>query len=107
MSKSRNILLYGDVDLRYTDGSAVWLISMARALTLTNSHVTLLLKSPLGKGGLFNDLARVEGLRSLMTSQLSKFVAPDIVRIWQLAESIHSLQNMKSTSLYVADSKSA
>lgn len=62
MSDARRILLYGDMDLRYTDGSAVWLTSMARALTATQSRVSLLLKSARGTGGLFSDLASIDGL---------------------------------------------
>lgn len=57
-----NILLYGDVDLRYVDGSAIWLLSMARVLAQTDSRVILLLKSARGDGGLFEDLARIPNL---------------------------------------------
>lgn len=62
MHDERRVLLYGDIDLRYTDGSAIWLISIARALTSTGSRVSLLLKSTRGTGGLFDDLASIEGL---------------------------------------------
>lgn len=59
---SRSILLYGDVDLRYVDGSAIWLLSMARVLAQTKSRVFLLLKSARGQGGLFEDLANIPNL---------------------------------------------
>lgn len=62
MPDARRILLYGDVDLQYTDGSAVWLTSMARALTRTRSRVSLLLKARRGAGGLFEDLAAITEL---------------------------------------------
>lgn len=42
----RTVLLYGDVNLNVTDGSAIWLVSMAEALSRTNSHVSVLLKAP-------------------------------------------------------------
>jgi len=41
----RKILLYGDVDLNIIDGSAVWLVSMAEALSRTGSEVCVLLKT--------------------------------------------------------------
>lgn len=41
----RKVLLYGDVNVNYRDGSAVWLQSMASCLSRTNSAVTVLLKS--------------------------------------------------------------
>ncbi|WP_088815936.1 MULTISPECIES: glycosyltransferase [Listeria] len=45
MSQLR-ILLYGDIDLNFMDGSAVWLTSMARMLALSpNIKVDLLLKA--------------------------------------------------------------
>ncbi|WP_036063931.1 hypothetical protein [Listeria fleischmannii] len=45
MSKLR-ILLYGDIDLNFMDGSAVWLTSMAPMLALSpNVQVDLLLKA--------------------------------------------------------------
>lgn len=43
----RRILLYGDVNLNILDGSAVWLVSMAEALSMTNSEVWVLLKAPI------------------------------------------------------------
>ena len=61
-NKSRKVLLYGDVDLRYTDGSAVWLVSIAKVLAQTNSNVSILLKSSQGAGGLFDDLAAIDGI---------------------------------------------
>lgn len=41
----RKILLYGDVNLNILDGSAVWLVSMAEALSQTRSEVWVLLKA--------------------------------------------------------------
>lgn len=58
----RRILLYGDVNLNIIDGSAIWLISMAEALSRTNSDVTVLLKSKVIDGRLSDrlyDLANV------------------------------------------------
>lgn len=43
--KERRVLLYGDVNLNILDGSAVWLVSMAEALSRTETHVTVLLKT--------------------------------------------------------------
>lgn len=42
---SRRILIYGDVNLNYRDGSAVWLVSIAECLAKTGSEVHLLLKA--------------------------------------------------------------
>ncbi len=46
-AQRRRILLYGDINLNIMDGSAVWLVSMAEALSRTHSEVWVLLKSPL------------------------------------------------------------
>ncbi|PQZ96538.1 hypothetical protein CQ017_17555 [Arthrobacter sp. MYb224] len=62
MDAKRKVLLYGDVNLSYIDGSAVWLTSMANALTKTRSHVSLLLKAPAQNGGLFEDLKAISDL---------------------------------------------
>ncbi|MCS3492107.1 hypothetical protein M2368_001079 [Arthrobacter sp. JUb119] len=62
MNAKRKVLLYGDVNLSYIDGSAVWLTSMANALTQTSSKVSLLLKAPAQKGGLFEDLKAIKDL---------------------------------------------
>lgn len=42
---SRRILIYGDVNLNYRDGSAVWLVSIGECLAKTGSEVHLLLKA--------------------------------------------------------------
>lgn len=41
----RSVMLYGDVVLDVIDGSAIWLVSMAEALSLTCSDVHVVLKS--------------------------------------------------------------
>lgn len=43
---TRQILLYGDVDLNVIDGSAVWLVSLAETIARTDSHVHVQLKAP-------------------------------------------------------------
>lgn len=41
------ILLYGDIDLNFMDGSAIWLTSIAQMLTQSKGiKVDLLLKAP-------------------------------------------------------------
>lgn len=57
--KRRRILLYGDINLNVLDGSAVWLISMAEALSKTESDVWVLLKAPIREDRL---VSRLEGL---------------------------------------------
>lgn len=42
---SRRILLYGDVNLNYRDGSGIWLEALARCLHRTDSEVHVLLKA--------------------------------------------------------------
>src|SRR5690625_2741302 len=41
----RQVLVYGDINLNYRDGSAIWLLSFAQCLAQTRSNVYLLLKS--------------------------------------------------------------
>lgn len=52
----RKILIYGDINLNYRDGSAVWLQAIAQALTHTNSHVFVLLKADLRDTDLLKNL---------------------------------------------------
>lgn len=42
---TRRILLYGDVNLNYLDGSGVWLVALAQCLHRTGSEVHVLLKA--------------------------------------------------------------
>lgn len=58
-SPMRKILLYGDVNLNIIDGSAIWLLSMAEALSGTNSHVTLLLKSNVNRSGFLDRISNL------------------------------------------------
>jgi glycosyltransferase involved in cell wall biosynthesis len=44
--RQRRVLLYGDIDLNIIDGSAIWLIAMAEALSWTKSEVHLVIKAP-------------------------------------------------------------
>ncbi|GAB3813172.1 glycosyltransferase family 4 protein [Tessaracoccus terricola] len=41
----RQVVLYGDVNLNIIDGSAIWLVSLAETLALTNSTVHVVLKA--------------------------------------------------------------
>ena len=58
----RKILLYGDVDLNIIDGSAVWLVSMAEALSRTGSEVCVLLKTHVTKTRLLDRIADMPGV---------------------------------------------
>lgn len=58
----RRILLYGDVNLNILDGSAVWLVSMAEALSMTDSDVWVLLKAPIIEDRLTSHL---DGLKNV------------------------------------------
>jgi glycosyltransferase involved in cell wall biosynthesis len=59
----RLILLYADVDLNVIDGSSVWLVSMAEALSRTSSRVDVLLKAPVQNGRLSDRLHHLDGVR--------------------------------------------
>ncbi|GIU57109.1 hypothetical protein [Arthrobacter sp. NicSoilC12] len=59
---TRKILLYGDVDLNIIDGSAVWLVSMAEALSRTGSEVCVLLKTHVSKTRLLDRIADMPGV---------------------------------------------
>ncbi|WP_211883034.1 glycosyltransferase [Pseudarthrobacter albicanus] len=59
---TRTILLYGDVDLNIIDGSAVWLVSMAEALSLTGSEVCVLLKTAVTNTRLLERIAGLPGV---------------------------------------------
>ncbi|CAI3800185.1 glycosyl transferase [Pseudarthrobacter sp. MM222] len=61
-SSTRTILLYGDVDLNIIDGSAVWLVSMAEALSRTGSEVCVLLKTAVTKTRLLDRIADLPGV---------------------------------------------
>src|SRR5688500_12513106 len=59
-------MLYGDIDLNIIDGSAIWLISMAEALSLTKSEVHLVIKAPVHNLRL---LDQVRGIRNVHIHQ--------------------------------------
>jgi glycosyltransferase involved in cell wall biosynthesis len=58
----RRILLYGDINLNVLDGSAVWLISMAEALSKTESDVWVLLKAPISSDRLVKSLGELSNV---------------------------------------------
>lgn len=61
--KVLKILLYGDIDLNFMDGSAVWLVSLSKMLTQNkNVTVDLLLKAPESKTHLVTSLKGIENL---------------------------------------------
>ncbi|GLU59558.1 glycosyltransferase [Paenarthrobacter ureafaciens] len=62
----RKILLYGDVNLNILDGSAIWLVSMAECLSLTESFVTVLLKAQVTNDRL---VARLRALPNVVVEQ--------------------------------------
>ena len=55
----RRVLIYGDIDLNIIDGSAIWLVSIAEAVSLTDSEVHLLLKAPVRNARLLEPIARL------------------------------------------------
>ena len=59
---ARTVLLYGDVDLNIIDGSSVWLVSMAEALSRTGSKVCVLLKTEVTKTRLLERIAEMPGV---------------------------------------------
>lgn len=71
----RTVLLYGDVVLDVLDGSAIWLISMAEALSRTQSEVHVLLKSKVRNDRL---LRRLQGLDHVTVHQ----AGPLAVELW-------------------------
>ena len=60
------MLLYGDIDLNIIDGSAIWLVSMAEALSRTKSEVHLVIKAPVHNLRL---LDQVRGIRNVNIHQ--------------------------------------
>lgn len=60
MKKNTRILIYGDIDLNFIDGSAIWLTSIAQMFNKTQMFtVDLLLKAPKRKKSLYSE---IEGL---------------------------------------------
>lgn len=92
---SRKILVYGDVNLNYRDGSGAWLIALANCLLLTNSEVHVLLKADV------TDPAKLSGLETLPAGHLhSPQLRPDsgrtemtqddaVTRISELDKQLH------------------
>lgn len=58
-----SVLLYGDVNLNVMDGSAVWLVSMARTWSLTGASVDVVLKARESTDRLSGELRRIDGVR--------------------------------------------
>lgn len=64
---TRAVLLYGDVNLRYRDGSRIWLESIVRVLRDTGSEATLALKAHPDDG--IEDLRKRFGCAVLLPSE--------------------------------------
>jgi glycosyltransferase involved in cell wall biosynthesis len=123
----RKVLLYGDVNLNITDGSAIWLVSMAEALSKTNSDVTVLLKAKVIDDRLSGSLyglanVRVEsadnanlaaGLNALSSEAAAQRIAEldaknhydvVVVRGLQVAEHVAKTEHVLAKSwLYITD----
>ncbi|MFS7003929.1 glycosyltransferase [Carnobacterium maltaromaticum] len=68
-----NVLLYGDVDLNFTDGSAVWLTSMAKVLAESaNIQVDVLLKSKIRSSHLISEMENFENVTIIDTFSMYK-----------------------------------
>lgn len=59
---NRGVLLYGDVNLNYRDGSGAWLEALAECLVRTGSDVHLLLKADLTDAAKRAELDGIKGL---------------------------------------------
>lgn len=58
------VLVYGDIDLNFMDGSAVWLVSLSKMLVQNkNIKVDLLLKAPEKEDRLVSSLKNIKNLR--------------------------------------------
>lgn len=69
MSKLR-ILLYGDIDLNFMDGSAVWLISMTQMLSIhPNINIDLILKAKEKNSHLIKSIKDIPNVRCIPASQ--------------------------------------
>lgn len=67
------VLLYGDVDLNFTDGSAVWLTSMAKVLAESaNIRVDVLLKAKIRSSHLISEMENFENVTIIDTFSLYK-----------------------------------
>ncbi|SPJ31509.1 glycosyltransferase [Falsiruegeria mediterranea] len=59
-----NILLFADLDVNLVDGSAVWMVSIANALSrLDNVQVHVLLRKPITESPFVDDLNSIENCR--------------------------------------------
>ena len=61
-AQKHRVLLYGDVNLNIIDGSAVWLVAVAEALSTAGDHVTVLTKAVDRGGRLYEDLRQIDGV---------------------------------------------
>ncbi len=59
----RHVVLYGDVNLNIIDGSAIWLVSLAETLSMTDSTVHVVLKAHVSTDRL---LTRLSGLPNVI-----------------------------------------
>ena len=60
--RRRTVLIYGDVDLNIIDGSAIWLASIAEAVSLTGSEVHVVLKATVLNARLLDRISLLDGV---------------------------------------------
>lgn len=63
VSRHLSAIVYGDVNLNILDGSAIWVQSMAEALSRCGVDVRVLLKAPIETGRLVDPLRAMPGVR--------------------------------------------
>ncbi|EGO5074369.1 glycosyltransferase family 4 protein, partial [Enterococcus faecalis] len=102
--KVLKILLYGDIDLNFMDGSAVWLVSLSKMLTQNkNIALDLLLKAPESKTHLVSSLKGIDNLNIIQPYSGNSLVSipKDRLDVFSAAKYMQALDFEKQYHLII------
>lgn len=97
-----SILLYGDIDLNFMDGSAVWLISMAQMLTINpNVEVDLLLKANEKNKHLIQSVKKIPNINCIPASEAMNSNSSNRLTVTEAVKFMRSLEKRKKYNLVI------
>jgi glycosyltransferase involved in cell wall biosynthesis len=100
--RSLHILLYGDIDLNFMDGSAVWLISMAQMLSLNpNIKIDLLLKAKEKNNHLSQSIENISNITCIPASEGMDTNSGERLTVIEAASLMQKLQRQNKYDLVI------
>lgn len=100
--RNLNILLYGDIDLNFMDGSAVWLISMAQMLALNpNVNIDLVLKAKEKNKHLVQSVKNIPNIHCIPASEAMNSDSSERLTVIEAVSFMRKLERQKSYDLVI------